>query len=66
MAIMEQMELVRYRDDISTDVRNLLEKYCAQFDRDVPRNDPYIVENLILGEIRKALGDIEKELIGQT
>ena len=62
MAIVEQMELVRHRSDIIADVRHLLEKYRAIFILDVPKLDKRAADKLILVEIHKALGDLEKEM----
>ena len=65
MAIVEQMELVRHRTEIDADVRGLIDKYLAIFEQDAPRNDQYVAENLIVMEVRRALVDIEKELLGE-
>ena len=64
MAIIEQMELIRHRSDIITDVKSLVEKYRAIFGWDVPELDEKVADKLILVEIHNALGDIEKELLG--
>ena len=61
---MEQMELDGHRDDIIADVKDLVEKYRAIFDWDVPDIDQEIADKLILVEIRKGLDAIEKELLG--
>ena len=63
MAIVEQMELIRHRSDITTDVESLVDKYRAIFDRDVPEIDQNVADKLILVEIRNALEDLEKKLI---
>ena len=64
MATIEQMELDGHRSEIITDVKNLVEKYRAIFDWDVPDIDESRADQLILMEIRKALDDIEKGLRG--
>ena len=64
MKKMEQMELEGYRSEIIADVKSLVEKYRAIFDWDVPEIDQNVADKLILAEIRKALEDIEKELLG--
>lgn len=63
MAIIEQMELIRHRSDITTDVKSLVDKYRAIFDWDVPEIDQNVADKLILVEIRNALEDLEKKLI---
>ncbi|HUX62160.1 hypothetical protein [Sulfuricella sp.] len=64
MKKLEQMELEGHRSEIIADVKSLVEKYRAIFDWDVPEIDQNVADKLILAEIRKALEDIEKELLG--
>lgn len=64
MAIIEQMELVRHRNDIICDVKCLVEKYRAIFSLDMREYDENAADKLILAEIRNALKHIEKELLG--
>jgi hypothetical protein len=64
MAEIERVELERHRGALAADVRNLVEKYRAIFDWDVPDIDQNAADKLILGEIRKALDEIEKKLLG--
>ena len=64
MAKMEELELEGHRNEIIADVKNLAEKYRAIFDWDVPEIDQNLADKLILGEIRKALDGLEKELLG--
>jgi hypothetical protein len=64
MAIIEQMELVRHRNDIICDVKCLVEKYRAIFSLDMPGYDENAADKLILAEIRNALKHMEKELLG--
>jgi hypothetical protein len=60
----EEIELERHRGEIIADVKRLVEKYRAIFDWDVPDIDQNSADRLILVEIRKALDDIEKKLVG--
>ena len=64
MAEIEQVELERRRGALIADVRNLVEKYRAIFDWDVPDIDQNAADKLILVEMRKALDEIEKKLLG--
>ena len=64
MAEIEQVELERRRGAIIADVSHLVEKYRAIFDWDVPDIDQNAADKLILAEIRNALDDIEKKLLG--
>lgn len=63
MAKIEQLELEARRSGIIADVKNLVEKYRAIFDWDVPDIDQGYADKLILVEIRMALDAIEKELL---
>ena len=64
MGEIEQRELAGHRDQLIGDVRRLVEKYRAIFDWDVPDIDQNAADRLILVEVRKALDDIEKKLLG--
>ena len=64
MASIEQIELEQYRGAIIGDVKNLVEKYRAIFDWNVPEIDQNLADKLILAEVRKSLDDIEKKLFG--
>lgn len=63
MAKIEQLELEGHRSGIIVDVKRLVEKYRKIFDWDVPDIDQGDADKLILAEVRKALDDIEKELL---
>lgn len=63
MAKIEQIELDENRSEIIADVKKLVEKYRAIFDWDVPEVNQNAADKLILVEVRKALDDIEKELL---
>lgn len=60
---LEQIELANHREQIVADVKRLVEKYRAIFDWDVPEIDQAAADRLILGEIGKALVDVEKKLL---
>jgi len=64
VAIIEQMELIRHRSDIITDVKALVDKYRKIFGFDVPELDENVADKLILVEVHNALEDIEKKLLG--
>ena len=64
MAKIEEKELEGHRDQIIADVKELVEKYCAIFDWDVPDIDQTVADKLILTEVRKALNEIEHKLLG--
>ena len=65
MVQIEQKELEAHRDEIIADVKKMVEKYRKIFDWDVPDIDQNVADKLILVEIRKALDDIEKQLLDQ-
>lgn len=62
---MEQLELEAHRSGIIKDVKKLVEKYRAIFDWDVPDIDQSLADRLIIVEVRNALDDIEKGLLGK-
>ena len=64
MARIEDVELAAHRNAIVADVRKLVEKYRAIFDWDVPDIDQPVADRLILAEVRKALDDLERNLVG--
>jgi hypothetical protein len=63
MANIELLELEAHRSQIISDVKELVEKYRAIFDWDVPDIDQGFADKLILVEIRQALDGIEKQLL---
>lgn len=65
MKKMEQLELEAHRSGIIKDVKKLVEKYRAIFDWDVPDIDQSLADRLIIVEVRNALDDIEKGLLGK-
>ena len=64
MAKIEEKELEGHRDQIIADVKQLVEKYRAIFDWDVPDIDQTAADKLILSEVRKALNELELKLLG--
>ncbi len=63
MEKIEQVEMDKYRPDIISDVRALVEKYRSIFGWDVPEIDQPYSDKLILMEMQKALHEIEDELL---
>jgi hypothetical protein len=62
MARIEDVELRRHSDEIVGDAKNLIEKWRAIFDWDVPDIDQSYADRVIISEVRKALDKIEQEL----
>ena len=58
----EQVELDRHRQQIKNDMQDLLEKYRAIFDWDVPENDETVADQLILQAMHQSLDEIEKNI----
>ena len=65
MISIEKQELEGHRADIIADVEKMVEKYRKIFDWDVPDIDQVAADKLILSEVRKALGKIERNLLGE-
>jgi hypothetical protein len=63
MSKIEHLELAARRGDIIIDVKDLIEKYRAIFEWDVPDIDENLTNTLILNEVRKALDDIQSQLL---
>jgi hypothetical protein len=63
LAKVEQAELEEHRDGIIADVNKMIEKYRAIFDWDVADIDQTVADKLILGEVRKALDELEQKLL---
>ena len=66
MAEIEQVEMDRHRKQLVGDVKELVEKYRAIFDWDVPDVDQTAADRLILAEIRKALDGVEAGLLTKS
>jgi len=64
VAKIEERELEGHRAQLVADVNKLVEKYRAIFDWDVPDIDQAAADRLILTEMRKALDEIERKLLG--
>ncbi|MEO8060714.1 MAG: hypothetical protein ABI671_20575 [Burkholderiales bacterium] len=62
MATTEQLELDAHRNELTADVKGLVEKYRSIFEWDVPEIDEVASDHLILGAIRQALDEIERSL----
>lgn len=63
MEKIEQIEMDRYRKDIASDIRTLVEKYRSIFGWDVPDIDQPYSDKIILMEMQKALQEIEANLL---
>jgi hypothetical protein len=64
MAKIEEKELEGHRDQIIADVKQLVEKYRAIFDWDVPDIDQTVADKLVLTEVRRAIDELERKLLG--
>lgn len=62
IANIEQLELDAHREQLTSDVKGLVEKYRSIFEWDVPEIDEGASDRLILGAIRQALEAVEKSL----
>ena len=62
MAAMEQIELERHREQITADVKSLIDKYRSIFEWDVPEVNEPAVNRLIIGAMRQALDEAEQSL----
>ena len=63
MSQLEQLELTAHRADIIKDVNDLIDKYRAIFEWDVPDIDEKLTNSLILNEVRQALAAIQQDLV---
>ncbi len=66
MPEIEQLELAANRAELETDVMQLVDKYFAVAEWDVPGIDEPLANRLILAAIRQALGSIEQALPGAS
>lgn len=62
MTRIEQLELDAHREQLTADVKGLVEKYRSIFEWDVPDIDQAVSDKLILGAIRQALDAVERSL----
>jgi hypothetical protein len=60
MANLEQIEIVRYHDELVHDVRHLVQKYCRIMAWEVPELDEGEARKLIFQALKDALADVEK------
>lgn len=65
MENIEKIEMDRYRDELISDMRKLVEKYRSIFGWDIPEINQNYSDKIILMEMQKALRDIEDALLGQ-
>lgn len=61
MASLEQVEISRYHDELVHDVRHLVQKYGRIMGWEVPELDEAEARRLILGALKDALADVERE-----
>lgn len=59
MAKLEQLEMDAYREQLTSDLRGLFEKYRSIFGWDVPENDEPLSDRLILAALHEALADLD-------
>ncbi|MEO8343936.1 MAG: hypothetical protein ABI536_08935 [Gallionella sp.] len=63
MQKMEEKEMDAYRDELNTDIRNLVRKYRRIFDWDIPEVDQQAADKLILGEMQAVLQEISAKSV---
>jgi hypothetical protein len=66
MAQMEKIELEWYRQQLTDDVKGLLDRYRSIFEWDLPEIDEAAADKLILAAIRQALDGLEPALSGAS
>ena len=66
MPEIELLELAAHRAELETDVMQLVDKYLAIAEWDVPGIDEPLANRLILAAIRQALDGIEQTLPGAS
>lgn len=66
MATIEQLELDAHREQLTSDVKALVEKYRSIFGWDVPDIDQAFSDKLIFEAIRQSLDSLEKALAGSV
>jgi poly-gamma-glutamate capsule biosynthesis protein CapA/YwtB (metallophosphatase superfamily) len=66
MSKMEQLEIAAHQSQLSADVRQLIEKYVAIAEWDVPGVNEPVVEQLVVSAIRQALDHAERDMTLQT
>ncbi len=63
MSQMEKLELDAHRSDITSDVKNLVEKYRAIFGWDIPEINQNAADKLILKAIQQSLSQLESHIL---
>ena len=61
MSSMEEIELEKRRKALDKDVNSLVDKYLRAMEWDIPEADETRGRQLILDEIRQAIGRIENQ-----
>ena len=61
MQSMEEIELEKRRKALDKDVSSLVDKYLKAMEWDIPEVDERKARQLILNEIREAIGRIENQ-----
>jgi len=64
MAKMELLELEAHREQLTADMKQMVEKYRSIFEWDVPDIDEPYSDKLIIAAIRQALDGVENALKG--
>jgi transketolase N-terminal domain/subunit len=60
MAEIEKLEMDAHREQLTSDLESLIEKYRSIFGWDVPEIDEPQAERLIIEALRQALDEIQK------
>ncbi|WP_419592725.1 hypothetical protein, partial [Thiolapillus sp.] len=61
MTDIQKQEIERYRGELETDVRKLVDKYLSISDWDIPEIDEHKSIEYILQVVRSTLDDVENE-----
>ena len=64
MPTIEKQDMAVHREQLSSDVTELVETYRSMFDLDGSEIDRHLSDRLILAEVRDALDDVERTLVG--
>lgn len=59
MSSMEEIEIEKRRRELDRDIQSLIDKYLRAVEWDVPDADEAKARQLILDEIRQAIGRVE-------
>lgn len=66
MEKIEQIEMDAHREQLTSDVKALVERYRSIFGWDVPEIDQALADRLILEAIREAVDGVENSLMGKA